>query len=190
MNKVLLYILLFLNINIVFSCNNQNPIYFLENVLEEIKPSLIDKNDLYLKKIMDKYVDFEEIALWLVGKKIWVSTSIINKNRFMDELKILLLKTYKKTVYYYLDADIEFLKPKIDYNKLQSSNRVQIFSIIKKGDKNISISYRLIKKNDLWFVFDIIIEGISILKGLQTQYTEIIKKYGIEYAIDQFKIIN
>ena len=61
---------------------------------------------------------------------------------------------------------------------------------MKKNNKNISIIYRLIKHNDTWLVFDVIIEGISILKSLKTQYSEIIRLYGLNEAITKIQIAN
>jgi len=61
---------------------------------------------------------------------------------------------------------------------------------MKKGDKNIDITYRLIRNNEEWLLFDILIEGISILKSLQSQYSDMVRKYGIHYTIDKLKSNN
>lgn len=187
MKKLFIFLLIIFNVTVL--ANDKDPVIFLGKVLSEIKPFLIEKNDFFLEKVMNKYVDFNEIALWLAGKTLWTSASDLEKNNFLTELKALMLNTYKKTVYYYIDADIEFLKPK--FNELfNNEKRIQIASVMQKNNKNISISYRLIKNYDSWLVFDILIEGISILKSLQSQYSYIIKSKGLVYATDQIKINN
>ncbi len=170
-----------------FSLNalNEDPVVFLENILMEIKPSLMSRNDIYLEESMEKYLDFNEISLWIVGKKIWLSSLDIEKTEFINVLKLLMLKTYKKTVYYYIDSEIDFLKPKLDTNLVQK--RIQMFSVMKKNNKSITISYRLIKNDNSWLVFDIVIEGVSILKSLQTQYSDMIKFKGLNYASIKMK---
>lgn len=189
MKKVFVFLLLsFFSFNI-FSNDFRDPCSFLENVLKEIRPYLIEKNDFFLEKTMDKYLAFDDIGVWIVGKTIWNNSSIFEKEKFIFELKKLMLKTYKKTVYYYIDFDIEFLKPKMSASFLEQK-RLQVSSVMKKNDKNIIISYRLIKNNDSWLVFDILIEGISILKSLQNQYSGSIKKYGLEYVTEQIRLKN
>ncbi|HFL8819428.1 MAG TPA: ABC transporter substrate-binding protein [Candidatus Azoamicus sp. OHIO2] len=185
MKKILFLIILVISLSV--SAHVADPLCFLETVLNEIKPLLIQKNDVYLEKAMDRYIDFEEIALWIVGKTVWTSALMTDKIAFIKELKVLLLKTYKNTIYYYIDADVDFLKPKFDsINQLHK--RIQVFSIMKKNNKNITISYRLINNNNSWLVFDIIIEGISILKSLQTQYSHLAKLNGLAYTTDIIKL--
>ncbi|HIH2763509.1 MAG TPA: MlaC/ttg2D family ABC transporter substrate-binding protein [Candidatus Azoamicus sp.] len=130
------------------------------------------------------------MAMWIVGKTIWSSTDLSKKKLFLIELKKLMLKTYSKTVYYYVDADISFLTPKLDENAFENKKRIQINSIMKKNNKNVSIAYRLIKNNNAWNVYDVLIEGISILKSLKMQYSDMIKNKGIDYTITKIKSSN
>jgi len=185
--KILILILLLIT-NLVYS-NDKNPSNFIKNIINECKPALIKENADFLEKTMEKYVDFNEISIWIAGKKKWLDASNDEKNLFIKELKKLMLKTYSKTVYHYIDAEVEFITPKIT-NNIELSKRTQISSIMKKNNKNVSIIYRLIKNNDSWLVFDIIIEGISILKSLKTQYSEIIRLHGLDAAISKIRISN
>ncbi|HIH2762232.1 MAG TPA: hypothetical protein ACYCC8_00805 [Candidatus Azoamicus sp.] len=59
---------------------------------------------------MEKYIDFEEMALWIVGKALWLSIDFSKRELFLIELRKLMLKTYSKTVYYYVDSDISFFE--------------------------------------------------------------------------------
>lgn len=187
--KNLIFILIFLITTLAFS-NEENPSKFIGNIIEEIKPAIIERNNEFLERTMEKYIDFNEIATWIAGKTIWLNTDEKKKLAFICELKKLMLKTYSKTVYYYIDADIDFLTPKSSNENAISQKRIQISSVMKKSNKNVNIAYRLIKNNNSWLVFDITIEGISILKSLKTQYSEIIRTKGIEYTTSKIKQTN
>ena len=65
--------------------NDENPVFFLEKVIAETKPALITKNDFVLEQAMEKYIDFEEMAIWICGKNIWVSSKFSEKEMFLDE---------------------------------------------------------------------------------------------------------
>lgn len=188
MKKIILIIFILINFKIY--AFDSNPNKFIENIIEECKPILIKENNSFLEDTMEKYIDFNEIAIWISGKKIWENSSSQEKTEFLSELKKLMLKTYSKTVYYYIDADVEFINNKKNKINDQYEKRIQISSIMKKNNKNITIEYRLIKSNDSWLVFDIIIEGISILKSLKTQYSEIIRLHGLNEAIKRIKNLN
>lgn len=183
MKKIIFILLLLTNISLA---QEMDPTTFIKNIINESKPALIKENKIYLEKTMSKYIDFNEIALWVAGKNIWKDATQEQKKKFIKELKHLLLKTYSKTIYHYVDSDVEFITNKTSKINNEYENRIQISSIMKKNNKNITITYRLIKNKDSWLVFDVIIEGISILKSLKTQYSEIIRKNGIDIAIKKF----
>lgn len=186
--KIIIFIILFIS-NLVYS-KEQNPADFIQNIINECKPALIKENNAFLEATMEKYIDFNEIAIWIAGKNIWKDSSINQKESFIQELKKLMLKTYSKTVYHYVDADVEFINSKSKKFDNINTTRTQILSVMKKNNKNIAIMYRLIKNNDSWLVFDVIIEGISILKSLKTQYSEIIRLQGLDIAIKKIKSAN
>lgn len=193
MNRIIIFFLFFSFFSFCSFCsfvsfaNEKNPVYFLEKIIEESRPALVNKNDMFLQKTMEKYVDFEEMATWIVSKSIWLSTPVDKKKEFLFELQKLILKTYSKTVYYYVEADVSFLNPNIDEKFFENKKRIQINSIMKKNSKNVNISYRLIWRDDSWYVYDVLIEGISILKSLKMQYSDMIKNKGIDYTINKIK---
>jgi len=187
MKRLVLLVIILLGISSYAHSEQEDPFIFLNNIIEKSKPVLQNKNNEYLEKTMEQYLDFDEIATWIVGKTIWGKSNTIDKEEFLDELKKLMLKTYSKTVYHYVDSDVSFITPKSNNKNFSTQKRIQISSIMKKNNKNVNISYRLIKNNDSWLVFDVIIEGISILKSLKNQYSDMIKTYGLNYVNKKMK---
>lgn len=187
--KTLILTLILLIASVAYP-NEENPSRLIEKIIEEIKPSILNKNNELLEKTMEKYIDFNEIAIWIIGKHTWLITDEKKKELFIHELKKLMLKTYSKTVYYYIDANVQFLTPNFNNTTITKQKRIQISSVMKKNNKDINISYRLIKNESSWLIFDIAIEGISILKSLKTQYSDIIKTKGLEHTIQKMKKIN
>lgn len=186
--KIIIIIILTLSSLKYAYCSS--PTEFIQNIINECKPALINENNSFLESTMEKYIDFNEIAIWITGKTIWQNSSENQKMSFIKELKTLMLKTYSKTIYYYVDAEVDFISPKTKKYDESINDRIQISSIMKKNNKNINIVYRLIKNNDSWLVFDVIIEGISILKSLKNQYSEIIRIRGLDEATKKIKNSN
>ena len=66
--------------------------------------------------------------------------------------------------------------------------RIQISSEVHQlSGKNISVDYRLVLKNDYWLIYDLIVDGISFLKGFQIQFSDDIKKEGLNFVINKMK---
>lgn len=182
----ILTIIILISIKTVYS-KNADPIAFLTNIINESKLNLKTKNDIFIEKKINDYINFDEMCIWITGKQIWENEDKNIKNDFKKEIKKLILKTYNKTIYHYIDSDIIFEKY-IDNNK--DTKRIQIYSKIKKNNKIINVSYRLIKNDNSWLIFDIVIEGISILKSLKIQFNDLIKLKGLQQTINKLYEIN
>ena len=85
----------------------------------------------------------------------------------------------------YTEEKIEFQ----NYAGNLNNKRIQIKStIIRPGKENISVDYRLIATSEgSWKVYDLIIEGVSILQGFRAQFGDDVKMHGINFVINKIK---
>lgn len=172
----------------------EDPVKMLQgistNVLNALR-SRKDQTDLKgVYNLCDKfilpYADFDEMSQWIAGRKIWSKASEKTKQDFMDAFKVLVVRTYATALNSYTNERVEFGKQKLDLSK----DRIQVTSQIIRTDvkkENIRVDYRLIKKDNKWYVYDIIIEGVSILQGFQAQFSNEIRQKGLDKVIVQIQ---
>lgn len=149
------------------------------NVLHELQqhPN-IDTSQLYslVDKYILPYVDFNEMSEWVAGRKIWSKASDQERQAFMNAFQVLVVRTYATALKSYTNEHVEFGKQNLDLNK----SRIQVTStIVRQKKDNIRLDYRLVKRDNKWYVYDIIIEGVSILQGFQAQFSTQIKQQGL-----------
>jgi phospholipid transport system substrate-binding protein len=163
------------------------------NVQSEIKKNraAIDRDPTFTYKIIDRivlpHVDFIEMAKWIAGKAAWNSSSPKDQEAFIREFKILVVRTYSSSLNKYNDEKVEFFP----LQKSASNTRIQVSSkITRAGKEDIKVDYRLIADNDDWKLYDIVIEGVSILKGFQAQFSEQIRNHGLSAVINKIKLHN
>jgi phospholipid transport system substrate-binding protein len=156
------------------------------NVLQALKDNQahLDNKSKKIYDVVDKYIlpyaDFNEMSLWVAGRTAWGKASEKDKERFISAFKRLVVRTYATALASYTNEVVEFPKQKVDSNK----ERIQITStVVRKGKDNLRLDYRLIKHEDKWLVYDVIIEGVSIVQGFQAQFSDQIKHDGIEKVI-------
>jgi phospholipid transport system substrate-binding protein len=134
-----------------------------------------------IEEILSPHVDYSGMARWIVGRQAWLGASETEKNDFTKEFKALLIRTYSKALTEYNNQTIKYLPIRGEY---EEKNRVQVESEIQElGKPPTKVVYRLTKIDDAWKVYDIIIEGVSLLKGFQSQFSEEIKQKGFEVVI-------
>lgn len=170
----------------------QDPIKMLQdvtsNVLQALKQNKAPESNKEIYSVVDKfvipYVDFNEMSEWVSGRNIWRTASDKTRQEFISAFKILTVRTYATALNSYTNEKVEFGKQNLDLSKA----RIQVSStIVRTGKENIKLNYRLVKHNDKWFVYDVIIEGVSILQGFQAQFSDKIRQQGLQVVTEQIQ---
>jgi phospholipid transport system substrate-binding protein len=170
----------------------EDPIIMLRevstNVLQALQQNKSPKDLKSIYALVDRYilpyVDFNEMSEWVAGRTIWNKASEQTRKEFISAFQVLVVRTYATALNSYTNEKVEFSKQHIDLNK----TRIQISSmIVRQGKENIKLDYRLVKKNNKWYVYDIIIEGVSILQGFQAQFSDEIRQQGLQKVIAEIQ---
>ena len=130
------------------------------------------------EKILPNF-DFEKVARLVLGRA-WRSASDEQKKEFIVEFRTLLLKTYAVALSKYKDQKIEF-KP----TRMSDTDEIVIVKseIIQNGGQPIRVNYALSKSTGKWLVFDIVIEGVSLVTNYRSQFASEIRRNGIDVLI-------
>ena len=62
-----------------------------------------------------------------------------------------------------------------------------VYSKVLKNNQEIPINYRLYKKNGEWFVYDVVIEGVSLVRNYRTEFGRVISKEKYPGLISKIK---
>lgn len=171
------------------------PDELLRRVTNEMITSLkkhdadIKDNSAFLYRIIDKiivpYIDWSAMSAWVVGRNAWMQASPAQRSDFVKEFQSLLIHTYANTLRAYNNQTIDYLPIRGGF---EGKSRVQVASLIKEpGRETIRVNYRMADKGDTWKVYDISIEGVSLLKGFQSQFSDEVQQSGLDSLIERLK---
>lgn len=172
------------------------PHAFVSKVTQDTLSALRDNQERIkadpsvLEKIINDYIlpnmDFTAMSKIVLTPSNWKKSSSQQREQFSQEFKRLLVRTYTKSLREYSSEEIEFLpfEPGKKPNKL-----ALVKSQIKRSaSANIPINYRLrYKEEDGWKVFDIIIEGVSLIKNYRASFGQEIHQNGVDHLIESLK---
>ena len=175
----------------------QDPVVLLEKITTSVLEALkvhddkIQDNPGKMYEVVDHlvlpHIDFIEMSKWVAGRTAWGKSTEAARNSFVKEFKVLMINTYATALLNYTTEKFEYYPQK--YNVARP--RVQVSSkIIRQHKDNINLDYRLIRHGDSWKVYDVIIEGISILQGFQAQFTNDIKIKGLIEVTKRIRLHN
>lgn len=134
-----------------------------------------------LKKTISTVFDYSEMAKRSLGKH-WNSRTANEKKQFSDLFASLLENSYASKIESYNNEKIIYLKENLDGDHAEVKSKV----LTAKRDE-FTLDYRLINQNGTWLVYDIVIEGVSLVSNYRTQFNKIINSDGYPELVKKLK---
>jgi phospholipid transport system substrate-binding protein len=132
-----------------------------------------------LSDLINTIFDFEELSKRTLGRE-WKKMKAEQQNEFVQLFRKLLQGVYADRLLAYSDQKILFDK---ETELKKGSAEVQSYLQTSDG-KKIPLFYRLTDKSGSWKVYDVIIEGVSMVKNYRTQFREILAKDSAEKLLE------
>lgn len=126
-----------------------------------------------IRSLVGERFYFRGMAQSVLGPQ-WRSLGADVQARFTDLFSQMLVNLYLGRIEAYTDEKVEFLKERVE------GNRAQVDTQIVTKQAPIPIRYNMTQKGAEWLVYDVVIEGVSLLRNYQTSYREIAKNEGID----------
>jgi phospholipid transport system substrate-binding protein len=167
------------------------PNELIENTTEEMlaalkkDKSLIDQQPAHVYQLADKIVlphfDFNYMSALALGKH-WRRATDEQKQRFPQEFRSLLLRTYATALNEYTDEKVVYLPMRGDMSKGDVTISTEIH---RQAGPVIPVSYNLHEKDGEWKVYDIKIEGISLVANYRSTFSHEIRRSGMDNLINK-----
>lgn len=136
-----------------------------------------------IRAIIGERFDFWAMSQRTLGKN-WRGATAEQKKRFTNAFRTLLEETYLVMVEQYTDQKVNYVNEKIKKQKYAQVDTV----IISKDSPSMPVNYKMrIKKDNQWWVYDVVIEGVSMISNYRTSYQEIVKNEGVDQLISKIE---
>ncbi len=120
-------------------------------------------------RIIIPHVDVTGMSRSVIRREVWKSASKGQKSKFIKEFTKIVVRTYSSALALYSNQQVKFYRIRGGY---QGRRRVRVNSvIIRRGASRIPMSYRLISLRGRWKVYDMSVEGVSVLQSFRSQFS-------------------
>ncbi len=127
--------------------------------------------------------DFEEFSARTVGQR-WNSFTAQQKHDFSEVFAELLLATYLGQLKTYNGEQVRYISERSN----ESGSKVeQSTELTMRDGKVIPVAYRMLLKNSKWVVYDVVVEGVSLVKNYRTQFQDILATDSPEKLIERIR---
>ncbi len=133
------------------------------------------------------HFDFVSMSKLVLGK-YWRRARPEQRRRFVEEFKTLLVRTYASALLNYSDSQLELLPS----HRPDRPKRAEVHTQALLNDgRKIAMDYRLYKRGDRWLVYDVRVEGVSLVINYRSSFmNEISQKGGISALIEKLERLN
>ncbi len=160
----------------------------INKVLDVLRdPSLKGESGKKTKKVKirslaNKMFDYAELSQRTLGQN-WKKLNAGQQKEFTDLYASLLEETYANRILSYTNEKVLYGK-----EKTLSEKTVEVQTTIVTTQKaDIPINYRVIRKDGDWKVYDVVIEGVSLINNYRTQFGEILSNKPPEALLDTLR---
>jgi len=159
----------------------------VDKVLDVLRdPSLKAESARKAKKdrirvISEKMFDFAELSKRTLAQN-WSKFNPEQQKEFVELYTSLLEDAYADKIMVYTDEKIVFSK---EVALTEKTVEVQSRVLRKNGD--ITLYYKVILKNGVWRVYDVVIEGVSLLNNYRSQFREILSNKPPESLLETLR---
>lgn len=160
----------------------QQPQQIIQGISDRLQRKLQDESfskdftrvTQFVNEVIEPHTDFNRIAALVLGKH-WKSATSDEKERFKAEFRNLLVRTYSRAFVEYNDWTIRYLPLNLPEGTTKLIVKTEV---LQPGLNPVDINYRMVLSQGTWKVYDIMIEGVSLVTNYRSSFSEEIQRKG------------
>jgi phospholipid transport system substrate-binding protein len=140
-----------------------------------------DSSQIYalVDQIVLPNFDFELMSRWVLGRN-WQQATPEQRRRFADEFRTLLVRTYAKALLEYSDNDIRVLPSANPAANNEATVKTE--AQVRTGPP-IPINYTMHLNRDGWKIYDVTVDGVSLVTNYRSTFASQIRSNGLDTVI-------
>jgi len=123
--------------------------------------------------------DFDRISALVLGK-LWKTATPDEQERFKQEFQTLLVRTYSRAFVEFKDWSVRFLPLDMENGATKVIVKTEV---LQPGLQPVAVNYRMLLSNSEWKVYDIMIEGVSLVTNYRTTFSNEVQTKGSLNAV-------
>ena len=147
----------------------------VEAVIALLKDDQLDRDIRRdkMREVIDKRFDFRAMSQRTLATN-WKKASDSEKQKFTELFAELIQNSYVSKIESYTNEPREYPAEK------KKGRKAVVTTLIITSSAEIPVNYSVYQKDGSWLVYDVIIEGVSLISNYRSSYQEIVKKDGFD----------
>ncbi|HEX3177675.1 MAG TPA: ABC transporter substrate-binding protein [Methylomirabilota bacterium] len=147
-------------------------------------PDKANERRVAVRKVAEDIFDFGETAKRSLGRH-WAARTPQERDEFTKLFGDLLERSYISKIELYGGEKIQYVG-----DRIEGDTAIVQSKLLTKSGGEVPIDYRMLRKGDRWLVYDVVIEGVSLVSNYRTQFNKIIQTSSYQDLVKKMKTRN
>jgi phospholipid transport system substrate-binding protein len=144
------------------------------------QPAKANERRQLLEKVVGERFDYQEMSRRSLGAP-WANLSEKEKQEFVSLFQTLLVNTYADKVESYSGDGVQYV------NERTEKEYAEVRTKVLTGKTEIPLDYRLLNKGSAWRVYDVVVDGVSLVNNYRGQFSKILRNGSYAELIEQLR---
>lgn len=145
------------------------------------QPNKADERRQMLERVVEARFDYQEMSRRALGAP-WNTLSDQERQEFVTLFRTLLTNSYADKIETYSGEGVQYLN-----ERLMDKDYAEVRTKVLSGKTEIPLDYRLINKANDWRVYDVVVDGVSLVNNYRGQFAKIIKSSSFADLVEQLR---
>lgn len=145
------------------------------------KPEKLKARRQKLETLIGERFNYEEMAKRSLGEKQWRSLASQEKQNFVQLFTGLLASSYADKIEGYSGQQIEYLKER------KKGKYAEVQTKVRSGKTEIPLDYRMRDESNNWEVYDVVVDGVSLVRNYRGQFSKVIKQSSYQDLVKKLR---
>jgi phospholipid transport system substrate-binding protein len=147
----------------------------VESILDVLRDKELDRDTRRnkIRDVINTRFDFRAMSQRTLATN-WKKASDDEQQQFVELFSLLIESTYIGRVEAYTNEKVDYPGEKV------KGKKALVETLILTDSADIPVNYKVYLKNGKWWIYDVVIEGISLISNYRSSYQEIVKKEGFD----------
>ncbi len=133
-----------------------------------------------LEKVVGDRFDYAEMSRRALGAP-WANLSEKEREEFVGLFQTLLVNSYADKVEAYSGEGVQYINERVE------NEYAEVRTKVLTGKTEIPLDYRLLQKASVWRVYDVVVDGVSLVNNYRGQFTKILRNGTFAELLDQLR---
>lgn len=144
------------------------------------QPGRADERRQRLEQVVGDRFDYEEMSKRSLGAP-WNTLSDKDRQEFVTLFKTLLTNSYADKIESYSGEGVQYI------NERMEKDYAEVRTKVLTGKVEIPLDYRLLNKGTDWRVYDVVVDGVSLVNNYRGQFSKILRSSSYTELVDQLR---